>query len=143
MNKLTNTKNYQTFLKEIKEEIQTSQIKAISSVNSELIILYYNIGKSIHNKQEKEGWGTKVVQKLSLDLKNELPKVKGFSERNIKRMVRFYREYSDISFVPQAVAQIEHLIFSIPWGHNTVLIEKIEDKEIRFFYMQQIIKMKR
>ena len=140
MNKLINTKNYQTFLKKIKEQIQTSQTRAISSVNSEMIILYYNIGKAIHEKQKKEGWGTKVVQKLSLDLKTELPKVKGFSERNIKRMVRFYREYSDISFVPQAVAQIEHLIFSIPWGHNTVLIEKVENREERFFYMQQIIK---
>jgi len=137
----TNKKNYQTLLKEIKEQIQISQIKAIASVNSAMIILYYNIGKSIHEKQKKEGWGAKVIQKLSLDLKNELPKVKGFSERNIKRMVRFYREYSDIAFMPQAVAQIEQLIFLIPWGHNTVLIEKIADKEVRFFYMQQIIKM--
>ena len=136
MNKLTNTKNYQTLLTEIKEQIQISQIKAIASVNSEMLILYYNIGKAIHKKQKKEGWGAKVIQKLSLDLKNELPKVKGFSERNIKRMVRFYREYSDITFMPQAVAQIEQLIFLIPWGHNTVLIEKVEDKEVRFFYMQ-------
>ena len=75
MNKLTNTKNYQTLLKEIKEQIQTSQIKAIASVNSTMIILYYNIGKSIHEKQKKEGWGAKVIQKLSLDLKNELTEV--------------------------------------------------------------------
>ncbi len=138
---LTNTKKYNTFLTEIKEQIKTSQTRAISSVNSEMIILYYNIGKAIHQKQEREGWGAKVIEKISLDLKNELPKIKGFSQRNIKRMVRFYREYSDITFMPQAVAQIEQLIFSIPWGHNTVLIEKIEDKEIRLFYMQQIIKM--
>jgi predicted nuclease of restriction endonuclease-like (RecB) superfamily len=127
MNKLTNTKNYQTFLKEIKEQIRTSQTRVISSANSEMIILYYNIGKAIHQKQEREGWGAKVIEKISLDLKNELPKIKGFSQRNIKRMVRFYREYSDITFMPQAVAQIEQLIFSIPWGHNTVLIEKIEE----------------
>jgi len=76
MNKLTNTNNYQTLLKEeIKEQIQTSQIKAIASVNSTMIILYYNIGKSIHEKQKKEGWGAKVIQKLSLDLKNELTEV--------------------------------------------------------------------
>jgi len=127
MNELTNTKNYQTFLKEIKEQIRTSQTRVISSANSEMIILYYNIGKAIHQKQEREGWGAKVIEKISLDLKNELPKIKGFSQRNIKRMVRFYREYSDITFMPQAVAQIEQLIFSIPWGHNTVLIEKIEE----------------
>jgi len=134
MNEPIHTQNYQTLLTDIKEQIKIAQTRAITSVNSEMIILYYNIGKSIHKRQEKEGWGTKVVQKLSLDLKNELPKVKGFSERNIMFMLQFYKEYQDIEIVKQPVS-----LLHISWSHHIILIQKIKDIKLRYWYIQKTI----
>ena len=143
---------YNSFLLQIKEQIKTSQQKAISSVNTQMLILYFNIGKLIDQKQKKLGWGAKVIDKLSLDIKNELPQIKGFSGRNIKLMVMFYREYKDMfEFVqlsvaqssdlkmPQAVAQIGNLIFQIPWTHNILLIQKVKDKITRSWYVRKTI----
>lgn len=74
------------------------------AVNAELIRLYWEIGEVIDRRQRDQGWGSAVIPRLVRDLYNELPELKGFSERNIKRMLAFYREYSDLPFVPQAVA---------------------------------------
>ena len=134
MNELTDTKNYQTFLSEIKEQIRTSQIKAINSVNQTLIVLYYNIGKKIYKKQKQEGWGAKIIKQLSIDLKNDFPDEKGFSERNIMFMLRFYKEYKDIEIVKQPVS-----LFQVSWSHNIILIQKIKDRELRYWYMQRTI----
>jgi len=80
----------------------------MSSVNREMLALYWDIGKLIEKRQEIEGWGSGVIPRLSRDLRNELPEIKGFSERNLKRMIRFYREYpSLIPSVPQPVALME------------------------------------
>ncbi len=124
--------NYPSFLKEIKKRIQTAQVKANFSVNRELIILYWNIGKIVTAVQQTAGWGKGVIPRLALDIKNELPEVKGFSERNITRMKAFYREYIDggpylgdsdgedstHSISPQAVAKLDQknlpLIFDLP-----------------------------
>ena len=78
------------------------------SANAEMIGTYWDVGKMINDRQKLEGWGAAVIPRLSRDIHNELPDIKGFSERNIKRMLSFYREYSSCSeIVPQAVAQIE------------------------------------
>lgn len=78
------------------------------SVNAELIRLYWDIGRMIDNRQQHERWGASVIPRLSAELRNELPELKGFSERNIKRMLAFYRKYPNPdAIVPQAVAQIE------------------------------------
>jgi len=134
MNELTNTKNYQTFLKEITEQIKKSQIKALNSVNHELTVLYYGIGRVIYQKKEIEGWGSKIIKQLSSDLKNELPKVKGFSERNIMFMLRFYKEYPENEIVKQPVS-----LFQVSWSHNIVLIQKIKDRELREWYRQKTL----
>lgn len=95
-------------LGEVKLRIHTSQTRAILSVNAELIQLYWDIGRLIEDRQQREGWGAAVIPRLSSELRNELPELKGFSKRNIKRMLAFHREYpSPDEFVPQAVAQIE------------------------------------
>jgi len=135
---------YLTILNEIKSKIVISQNRAVFSVNHEMIVLYWEVGKIIAQRQQNEGWGSAVIPRLSRDLKNDFPDKKGFSERNIKRMLRFYKEYSSArenteAIVPQTVAQLEQLIFATPWGHNMVLIEKVKDKEIRLFYMQKIL----
>jgi len=123
---VTNTKNYQTFLKEIKQQIQSSQVKAIGAVKSEMTILYFNIGKAITQKQKEEGWGAMVIKKLSLDLRNELPKVKGFSERNIKFMHQFYNEY----VADEVKGKLPVSLLQVSWSHNIILIQKIKDKEL-------------
>ena len=76
------------------------------SVNAELIRLYWDIGRMIEDRQRQEGWGTAVIPRLARELHNELPEHKGYSERNIKRMLGFFRAYPDPSaIVPRAVAQ--------------------------------------
>lgn len=137
MNELT---NYNKLLIDIKQRIRQSQSKAILSANSEMIFMYWDIGKMLVEKQKLEGWGAAVIPKLSNDIHNDLPEIKGFSERNIGRMIAFYREYPDLqTILPQAVAKIpDKAIFGgIPWGHHILLIEKIKDLPVRFWYMEQ------
>jgi predicted nuclease of restriction endonuclease-like (RecB) superfamily len=159
--------HYSELLTEIKTRIRHAQIKATLSANTEMILMYWDIGRMIQEKQDREGWGAGIIPQLSKDIRNELSEIKGFSERNIKRMLRFYREYSDVlsivpqplaqlqsaekkSFikVPQAVAQLTNksdlpnlpqLLVNIPWGHNILLMEKIKDLSTRLWYMQKII----
>lgn len=142
---IENKKDYTSFLSEIKDQIKTSQTKAILKVNQEMIMLYFNIGRIIYAKQQELGWGAKVIDRLSTDIKSEFPDLGGFSSRNIKRMVRFYKEYEK---VPPAVAQLENYtdqnimppsVAQIPWTHNIILIEKIKDLELRFWYMEKIL----
>jgi predicted nuclease of restriction endonuclease-like (RecB) superfamily len=124
--------NYQALFSDIKLKIQRSQIKSALAVNSELILLYWEIGKSIAEKQNQEGWSAGIIPRLSKDLQLEIPGTKGFSERNLGRMLAFYREYPEASILPQLVAKL-------PWGHNIILIEKIKDKDLRFWYAEQCI----
>ncbi len=87
-----------------------------------MIILYFNVGRAITQKQKQEGWGAMVIKKLSLDLQNDLPKAKGFSERNIKFMHQFYNEYANDEKGKQPVS-----LFQVSWSHNIILIQKIKD----------------
>lgn len=100
---------YGGLLGEIKDRIRQAQTRAALSANAEMIAMYWDIGRMIHQRQQTEGWGAGVIPRLAGDLKNELPEVKGFSERNIKRMLRFYREYQNLAqpvtdLVPQVAA---------------------------------------
>jgi len=99
--------DYAALLGDIKLRVRHAQTRAMLAVNAELICLYWDIGALIHTRQQQQGWGAAVIPRLARDLHNELPEEKGFSERNIKRMLAFYREYADLEFVPQPVAQIE------------------------------------
>ncbi len=98
--------HYPALLSDIKQRIQSAQTRAMLAVNAELIRLYWEIGQMLDARQKNEGWGAAVIPRLARDIRNELPEVKGFSERNIKRMLAFYREYRELPFVPQAVAQM-------------------------------------
>ncbi|MBF0119135.1 MAG: DUF1016 family protein [Desulfobacterales bacterium] len=140
---------YSTLLTEIKNRIHQAQTKAILAANAEMIDMYWDIGRIILAKQQQEGWGAGVIPRLSRDLRNELPEVKGFSERNIGYMIRFAKEYNNFQILQQPVAKFErqgdvslikHLIPQIPWGHNILLIEKIKEVPIRLWYMQEILK---
>ncbi len=119
---------YNELLTTIKTRIRQAQVRAVLSANSEMLMLYWDIGRIIYDRQKKEGWGSAVIPRLSKDIRNELPEIKGFSVRNLQRMIRFYKEYSPLDKkVPQAVAQL-------PWGHNILLIEKVKNIDKRFWY---------
>lgn len=132
------TADYKKFLTSLKTKISSAQIKGAIAVNKELIKLYWDIGKDIVEKQEQEGWGTKVLEKVAKDLQNEFPGIEGFSRRNMFIMRAFYLAYEK---VPQAVAQLDNLpIFSIPWGHNALILEKTKnmDEKLRSYPFKEL-----
>ena len=86
-------KSYVTIVEDIKDQIRSAQHKAILNANKEMLILYWNIGKVINENSE---WGNKFLRNLSKEITSEFPTAKGFSVSNLKNMVRFYREYSDV-----------------------------------------------
>lgn len=141
--------SYPLLLKDMKERIQNGQVRALFSANHELIILYWQIGRSIVKRKQKEGWRAGVIPQVVRELKKGLPEVKGFSHQNIGRMIQFYRAYPLMfSNLPQAVtkfsfpewANLKQLVTQLPWGHNILLIQKVKDINKRHWYMQQTIK---
>lgn len=129
---VTALKQYKAFFTEIKEKILTSQVKAALAVNRELIHLYWEIGGKIHVKQQDEGWGAKTIENLAKDLKSTFPEMKGFSLTNIKYMVQFAKEYPELTISQQVVGQI-------PWGHNILLLQKLETLQDRLWYANKTI----
>lgn len=121
---------YEAFLTDLKHRIRTAQVKAAIAVNHELILLYWQIGMDILTRQQQEGWGAKVVERLAKDLKREFPDIKGFSSRNLKYMRAFAETYPDAQFVQQAAAQI-------PWFHHCVLMDRVKEAQARLWYIQQ------
>ncbi|MBI1920987.1 MAG: hypothetical protein HYS23_07890 [Geobacter sp.] len=113
---------YADLLGDVKARIRQAQVKATLAANAEMILMYWDIGRLITERQQREGWGAGVIPRLSRDLHNELPESKGFSERNIKFMVQLYKEYGlGDEIGKQAVSQLEEmqqLVARIPWGHN-------------------------
>ncbi len=126
---LMNSNEYIDLIQSIKREIQSAQYKATLSVNKELIMLYYNIGKIIN---EHKSWGNKFIDNLAADLRIAFPEAKGYSVRNLKYMAKFAATYTDDEFVQQAVAQI-------PWGHTALLLDKFTDDAVRNWYIQKVI----
>ena len=132
MSDIINSKDYIHFLNDIKQDIQTSRVKAALSINKELILLYWRIGKGILDRQQQLGWGAKVIDQLSLDLKHDFPDIKGFSRQNLSYMRQFAGEYGADTIIQQAVGEI-------PWGHNIELFTKLKDNDIRLWYIQKTI----
>jgi predicted nuclease of restriction endonuclease-like (RecB) superfamily len=122
---------YQQLLISLKQRIRTSQIRAALAVNRKLILLYWQIGREILLRQSQQGWGAKVIDRLSQDLQAEFPELKGLSSRNLKYMRAFAEAYPENEFVQQLVAQI-------PWGHNVVLLDRVKDSNARLWYAQQV-----
>lgn len=132
MKSLTVDESYRTLLSEIKTKIQHSQFKAVIAVNQQMLLLYWEIGNIISQRQANKGFGSKVVEQLSKDLKKTFPNMKGFSRRNLLYMRQFAEAYSKNEFVQQPVAQIS-------WSHNILLLQKCSDKEVRFWYAQKAL----
>lgn len=124
--------DYDALLKEIKARIRTAQTRAGLAVNRELILLYWEIGNDILKRQQNDGWGAKVIDRLARDLKAAFPEMQGLSSRNLKYMRTFAAAWPDELIVQQLVAQI-------PWGHNVRLLDKLTDPEARLWYARQTI----
>ena len=110
---------YNAWFEGIKQKIRSAQLRAAVAVNTELLNVYWELGKEITDKQDEAKWGDAILEQLSIDLRISFPNIKGFSKRNlyaIRQWYLFYKAGSEI--VPQAVAQI-------PWGHNRLIISKI------------------
>ncbi len=126
------TEDYAEFLRELKERIRNAQVRAALNVNRELVLLYWQIGREILARQGAAGWGTKVIERLSHDLRLAFPEMKGFSPRNLVYMQAFARAYPDEQFTQQVAAQI-------PWFHNCVLLDKVTDPAMREWYIRETI----
>lgn len=124
--------SYADVLNGIKTHIQQSRLKAALAANSALILLYWQIGQIILSRQTNEGWGAKVIDRLSFDLKEAFPDMGGFSPRNLKYMRAFAEAYPDMAIVQRVVAQI-------PWKSNLALLDKVKDYDLRLWYAQKTL----
>ena len=124
--------NYSLFLSELKTRIRTAQVKAALAVNSELVRLYWQIGREILKRQQEQGWGRKVIERLAKDLKQSFPDIKGFSRSNLMYMRAFAEAWPDEQIVQRSVGQI-------PWRHNIALLDKLKSPEQRLWYAQEAI----
>ncbi len=140
--------NYKEWIKELKNKIRSTQIKASIVVNTVLIEFYWEIGKMISEKENV--WGSKLLEKMSKDLKLEFPDLKGFSVTNLKYCKLFYTFYQihpqlegEIEIGQQAVDQLQNKYVKktalIPWGHNVLIITKSKNLDEAEFYIQETI----
>jgi predicted nuclease of restriction endonuclease-like (RecB) superfamily len=122
--------SYAAVLGEIKERIRTERLRVVMAANAAMVLLYWDIGRMILERQEKEGWGAKVIDRLSADLRDAFPDMQGISPRNLKYMRAFADAWPDRQFVQQVAAQI-------PWFHNCVLLDKVSAPQTRIWYAKK------
>lgn len=122
--------DYGRLLEDLKARIRSAQVRAALAVNRELVLLYWQIGREILSRQQAEGWGAKVIDRLSADLRSAFPGVKGFSARNLKYMRAFAEAYPEEAFVQEVLAQIT-------WYHNITLLDRVKDPAARGWYVEQ------
>ena len=123
---------YPALLKEIKERVRTAQVRAALAVSRELILLYWSIGRDILVRQNAEGWGAKIIDRLAKDLNAEFPGIEGFSPRSLKYMRAFAEAWTDETIVQQVAAQL-------PWGHHMVLLDRVKDHPTREWYLRAAV----
>lgn len=154
---LSINKEYAEWLKSLSQRFRQSQIKAAVKVNSELLKFYWSLGQDIVERNFENTYGSEFFKNLSLDLKEEFPDTKGFSPTNLGYIKRFYMLYSNVmrispqvegkspqisnlSNYPQVGGNSEPLIFSVPWGHHKLLIDKfLKAPEKVMFYVQKTV----
>lgn len=148
---------YASILADVKARVRAAQLRAAVSVNRELIVLYWDLGKIIVEAQRTKGYGKQVVEQLTKDLHETFPNMAGFSPRNVWRMRAFYLAWTeegqkhrqpvenlDSKILPQLVAELDgqnlpQLVAEIPWGHNVWLLEKIPNPILRLWYAHKVV----
>ena len=159
--KLIRSPDYTAWLGEVKLRIQSARTSAARSVNRELILLYWDIGRGIVEKQEELGWGESVIEQLSGDLRRAFPDTKGFSPRNLRDMKRLFIAYTNTSIWRQPVAKLSsmglpasnrrqavaklketeiieklrQLVAEVPWGHNLLVLNNLTEPQERLYYL--------
>ena len=123
---------YEAWIRSIKERIQRARIKASMLVNSEQTLLYWDVGHDILEKQNNEGWGTKVVDRMSADLKEAFPDMTGWSPRNLKYMRAFADAWRRQEIVQAPLAQL-------PWHQHMALLEGLESRSNRIAHTAHVI----
>ncbi|MGB8338251.1 MAG: PDDEXK nuclease domain-containing protein [Burkholderiales bacterium] len=118
---------YAVWLAQLKERIQQERLRVVLASNAVMVLLYWDIGRSILTKQSDEGWGSRVIDRLATDLRDIFPEMKGFSPRNLKYMRAFATAWPAREMVQQAVAQLS-------WRHNISLLEKLQSVDDRLWY---------
>jgi predicted nuclease of restriction endonuclease-like (RecB) superfamily len=141
MNKLTSiitTNEYKDFIIDIKSKITHTQIKIASTVNSALIMFYWELGEMISVKQKETKWGSKFIEQMANDLKKEFPSLKGFSRTNLFYIRKFYEFYSS-EIVHHDGGLFDSIILQIPWRHNVEIFNKSKTTKEALYYEQQTI----
>ena len=163
-----NFSGYAKLLRQIKQRVQLAQQRAIYAANEEMLRMYWDIGRMLQQSLNVDGWGKKTLQRLTVDLKNDYPEIKGFSVRNMQCMMQFFNEYNqELTMVKNAVptitqppvaqfnekskpitqsmiAQLHKYNFTLPikhlnWTHNLILLQQVKDIRARYWYMVQCI----
>jgi predicted nuclease of restriction endonuclease-like (RecB) superfamily len=124
--------SYTVVLGEIKQRIQAERLRVVMAANSAMVILYWDIGRLILDRQEHEGWGAKVIDRLSTDLQEAYPDMAGLSPRNLLFMRSFAAAYPDHQLVKQ-------LVSLLPWGHIIRLLQRLKDPAVRLWYVKASI----
>ena len=124
--------DYTVFITDLKNTIATQRVQTILKANAEMVLLYWDIGFAILQKQSKEKWGAKVIDRMSYDLKSAFPEMSGFSPRNLKYMRKFAEAWPEKQIVQRTVAQI-------PWRSNITLLDKLKEPNLRLWYANKVI----
>lgn len=136
---------YRRFVEDLKVRVNSARLSAARAVNCDLILLYWDIGRGIVERQHVLGWGESVINKVSADLQEAFPATTGFSSRNLRDMKRLYLAYADEANWRQAVANLKetnpaqflrHLVAEIPWGHNLLILNKLTVSAARLYYLR-------
>lgn len=147
------TEEYRHFISDMKARITAARLSAARAVNRDLILLYWDIGQAIADKQEKLGWGESVVEMVARDLKAAFPGSTGFSSQNLWRMLQFYRTHTEERFLSQVVREltkkgttkpnagklsqvVREMVAAVPWGHHANILAGITDPAARLFYLR-------
>ena len=131
--------SYQRTLDALVERVEAARVRALRSVNQELVLLYWDIGQEILDRQEREGWGAKVIDRLARDLRSLFPDM-GMSARNLKYMRAFAKAWPEPETVQGRLAQsqadrkVPQPVAQIPWGHIRTLLDKLDDPDVRLWY---------
>jgi predicted nuclease of restriction endonuclease-like (RecB) superfamily len=128
-NRLQQPFGYQELFLEIKERIRVAQVRAALAVSRELVLLYWSIGRDLSQRFEREGWGTKINERLAKDLQAAFPGVEGFSSRNLRYMRAFAEAWPDPAILQQLIAKL-------PWGHNLRVLDRVKDRPTREWYLR-------
>ena len=128
--------DYANTVREMKQRIQEARVRTVQAANSALVLLYWDLGQLILERQEQEGWGARIIDRLASDLNETFPDMKGFSPRNLLFMRAFAEAFPGSS---AGAVKVKQLVSQLPWGHVVRLIQAVKEPEARIYYVEHAI----